>query len=403
MSKVELNSDPELDLEQLDVAKLREIADYLENKVSQLPPSPGLSNGKGGAVLYFYMYAQWVNDDARYVSLCEKVLHSAIQDIYKGNTPGPLYYTELSEFGLLVNYLQQDGFLDHSFNGILDTIDSFCIKGAHLLCSQHNFDRFVGYLTLGQYFLTRPASETANVGLHLIIDTLLQSAIEDGHGGIFWESKLFNDNRIYLSWSHGSASIILFLIQVLEKEVHYRTDEIRACIASACRYIINNKVIRTDSLFPDIIGEEKSNSPLNLCYGDLGINYALLMAGKVLNNQSLFSAGKIGLLHSAARRSPDTCNIHDASVIYGASGLMVFFSSLFTQYNDDAFAMAASYWHSIAQQKSRHSNKTAGYTGYYNQGTPHVNETLYEGVTGFGLAMIAYQSGSTDLIKLIGY
>lgn len=395
----------ELTATDTDVAKLHEIAVYLESSIGNLPPSPGVTNGKSGAALFFYTYALWVNDDPKYIDLSEKVLLSAIQDLYTAKASGPLYYTDIAELGMLISYLQQEGFLDRSFDDVLAYIDTQAIIGAQQLCAQCNFDRFTGYLTIGRYFLTRDQASNADVrrGIQHIIDTLIRSALNTNSGSIYWESKLFNSNDIYLGWSHGVASVILLLLELMEKGIDYKTYQLNYCISAACQYLIENKVYNSDSFFPDIVGEEKSNSPLNLCYGDLGINYAILKAGETIRDRCLYDEGMSGLLQSASRRSLQTCNVHDASVIYGTSGLVTLFNALHDQYSTDAFAEAAAYWYDVMHSQIQQPGKPAGYSGYYNQTNPHVNLTLYEGLPGLGLALIARQAGPGDLIRFIGY
>ncbi|WDF56034.1 lanthionine synthetase LanC family protein [Mucilaginibacter sp. KACC 22063] len=405
MSKVELNSETALLVTGADIDKLHEIASYLEDHITALPLSPGVTNGKCGAALFFYNYATWVNEDPKYINLCESILLGAIKDLYAHKINGALYYNDIAELGMFITHLQNEGFLDHSFDEVLRQIDLKAINGANKLCAEQNFDRFTGFLTLAYYFLQRNSSAYTEVreAIQHIIDTLLSSAQHTGSGSTYWVSKLFNKSNIYLGWSHGVASVILLLTEIVDSNSDYRITEIKDCINAACQYLIDHKNEKSDSCFPDIVGEEKANSPLNLCYGDLGIGYALLKAGKSLNNELLYEQGLNSLRHSALRRSLSTCNIHDASVIYGTSGLITLFSNLYQEYQLEDFAIAADYWYSVMQVQLQQPGKPAGYSGYYNQGNPHVNFTLYEGLSGLGLSLMALQAGTKDLIKFIGY
>ena len=400
MSKIELNPSPKF-LTKLGTTKLDEIASFLKENKFLWPDTPGITQERQRCSVSLY-YAKYCNDQDSYFDMCGEVLQYAFADVLKDKNHGLLHYTEVSELGIIINYLQEEAFLDDSFNEVLDKIDIDCIKGALLLSEQKNFDRFVGFLTIGDYFLYRLTSKNCRKSLFTLIDSLLsfQQSVPES---IYWESQLFNKQLIYLGWSHGTASIILFLIKFNEKHTGYRESEINTCLKRACSYLLNHKHECTDSIFPDVIGENSTNSPLNLCYGDLGISYAILMCGKSLKDNQLFTAGMEGLLHSAQRRSLNTCKIHDASFIYGASGLMVFFKNLYTEHPDQHFLKAAAYWHSIALSLTNQPDKPGGYSSYFNQGGSQTKTNLFEGISGFGLSLIAYTSGQEDLLHLTGY
>lgn len=402
MSKIELNLNPEISREIQGLQKLDEIASFLTENKFLWPSAPGITQGKAGVALFLYYYAKYREDQEAYYGLCGEMLQYAFADVINDKNHGLLHYTEISELGIMINYLQDEAFLDNSFDEILEKIDIECIEGARLFTEQKNFDRFAGFLTIGDYFLGRLTSKNCRKSLFSLIDCLLdnQHSVPEG---IYWESQLFNKQLIYLGWSHGSASVILFLIKFNEKQTGYREKEINICLKKACNYLLSHKHERIDSFFPDIVGEESTNSPLNLCYGDLGINYAILTCGKSLKDSHLYNTGMEGLLQSAQRKSLSTCKIHDASFIYGASGLMVFFKKINTDHPDQHFSDAASYWHSIALSLTNHDNRPGGYSSHFNQGGSQIKTSLFEGISGFGLSLIAYNSGSEDLLYLTGY
>lgn len=388
------------------LARLEQIAARLQ---APLPPfgRPGFSGGQLGPFLFLFAYAALIEGAEEAAAAAQRQLQAAIQD-FLGLAPGLTYYRELAEFGSVLLYLQEQGYLDESVEPLLEQVDRRAVHGLEALAAQQQFDPFVGYLPLAHYFLWRhaaAASAGSTAMLRLAVDTLLRDYQPgaDGTTG-FWFSGLFGQRQIYLSWSHGQAAMMLFLTQLLAADLPYRRPELRQVLAGAARYCLLPHAHTGRNRYPDIVDQPGASNTLNLCYGDLGIGFALLQAARALADADLDRHAHHTLALAAARRDPAACNVHDASLIYGASGNAMLFKALQQDFPEQpGFGEAAAYWYEQAQALCQHPGQVAGFRGHYNQQVPSAHYSLFEGLAGVGLALLEFEVDSLHLLPLLGY
>ena len=380
--------------------KLTAIADFLLANRAELPASPGLSGGRLGAFLFLHTYAT-LTESETYAAGAAEVLLTAVKLLPSYPASSPLYYRELAEAGTVIRYLREQHYLDESFELVLEKIDHLLLPGIALLTRQELFDPFVGYLPAATYLLGRRTAE-AGQAVRQVLDTLLRTYEEAAQGG-FWRSYLFGKNQVYTGWSHGIAAVLLFLTKAVQTGSTYRLTELQAAMRGASRYLLAHQTTNGLNLFPDVVGQPSPSNTINLCYGDLGIGFALLQTSQALREETLHTAALAVLTSAAYRRGAPECRVPDASLIYGASGNSLFFKQLYQTMQRPAFLEAAAYWHQQAHQLSQQPGCVAGYKGHYNQQTTSAHYSLFEGVAGYGLALLEYETDSSVLLSLIGY
>lgn len=403
MKKVALSSPPPAAPAATPLAKLAELVAYLQQP-QPLAANPGFSSGQLGPFLLLYTYATHTGCPAA-AAATQRLLHAAVRQ-FVALVPGPTRYREVAEFGTLLLHLREQDYLDDSFEPLLAQVDRQVATGLAPLLAQQLFDPFVGYLPLAHYLLLRHATApTEAAGLRQVADALLRDyqAQADGQTG-FWYSHLFGKQQVYLSWSHGLAGIILFLTSLLAAGFTYRQAELRAVLGGAARYLALPHPHSGRNQHPDIVGQPGPAHTLNLCYGDLGSGFALLQAAHLLADDALHQRALRTLVLAAARRSPAECNVHDASLIYGASGNALFFKNLQRLLpTQPAFGEAAAYWYEQAGRLSQHAGQVAGYRGHYNQHLASSHYSLFEGLAGFGLVICEFELDSLHPMPLLGY
>lgn len=372
--------------------RLEEIAEFLYEESAHPHTDLGLAHGKLGPFLFLYAYSGWLGGHERYESRAEEVFMDVVRALYRREDKGLLYYREVAELGMLVGYLQTREYLDDSFSEVLGKVDAVALQGLERFSVHGNYDPFTGYLPLGRYSLSRNTPEAREVR-EGVLDNLWKIR-ETGPEGIYFRSRLFDSGRIYLGWSHGLAAIALFLCRwgryeplpargmTLLKGI---TDFIRAQAVEGRLH-----------LYPDILETPKDPSPLNLCYGDLGITYALLESSRVLDDPALEDLARGQILYCSGRRDLAGAGIKDPSLIYGAMGTALFFRHL----REDE---AAGYWYGQAMALSNHPDQPAGYDHYFNKGKKSVMASLFEGVAGFGLGILEHEGADLQLLPLVGY
>ncbi|GAB2698362.1 hypothetical protein GCM10011495_29900 [Hymenobacter frigidus] len=384
-------------------AKLQQIAACLQQPLP-LAKRPGFSGGQLGPFLFLYAYATHTGSEAAAIA-AQGLLHAAVRQ-FTTLAPSLTYYRELVEFGTMLLYLREQEYIDDSFEPLLQQVDLRATHGLQILAQQQQYDPFVGYLPMAWYFLRRGATAPASIpALHLVADTLLRDyqPVDDGAAG-FWYSGLFGKRQVYLGWSHGQAAIMLFLTQLLATDFDHRRAELRHMLAGVAHYLILPHEHTGRNQHPDIVGQPGPSDTLNLCYGDLGIGFALLQAAHSLANNGLRQHALRTLTLAAARRHPAHCNVHDASLIYGASGNALFFKHLQREYPaQPTFGEAATYWYEQAQQLSQHPELVAGYQNHYNQHDASARYSLFEGLAGFGLVLLEFEVDTIHSMPLLGY
>jgi hypothetical protein len=385
--------------------KLAAIAAQLSQPLPLLT-RPGFSSGRLGPFLFLYSYAAHTGSEAA-AGAAQRLLLATVQELFS-LTPSPSYYRELAETGLLLHELREQQYLDESFDSVFRQLEYRLGPGLVALLDQQLFDPFVGYLPVAQYMLRRGEAAPAGPALlRAVVDALLRDYqpcyVGDMASG-FWCSHLFGKRRVYLGWSHGLAAIILFLTQLLAAGFAYRQAEVKEVLAGAAHFLLRPHGHTGLNRYPDIVGQTEPACTLNLCYGDLGIDFALLQAGYALADQAMQAQALAGLRQSALRRQPASCNVFDASLIYGASGNALFFKELQRALPaQEVFGEAARYWHEQAQLLSQHAGQVAGYQGHYNRHVPSARYSLFEGVAGYGLMLLEFEFGSLHLLPLLGY
>jgi lantibiotic modifying enzyme len=401
MKKDASNNAPLASVQAVPGLKLQQIAACLQQPLP-LAERPGFSGGQAGPFLFLYAYATHTGS-APAAAAAQRLLHAAVRQFL---TLGPslTYYRELAEFGTLLLYLREQDYLDDSFEPLLEQLDLRAGHGLQVLAEQKQFDPFVGYLPLAHYFLQRQAAApNGAAALRLAADTLLRDYVAQGDAG-FWYSGLFGKQQVYLGWSHGLAAILLFLTQLLATGFDYRRDELRLVLAGAARFLTRPHLYTGRNQYPDIIGQPNSSDTLNLCYGDLGIGFALLQAAHTLADEELREHALRTLTLAAARQDPALCNVFDASLIYGASGNALFFKYLQQLCpTETVFGEAAGYWYEQAQQLSQHPGQVAGYRGHYNQHNASAHYSLFEGLAGYGLVLLEFELDTISPMPLLGY
>lgn len=382
--------------------KLKAIAAFVK-ALNCESKDPGLINGRLGSFLFLFSYARNISLSEIDRDIAFSILTDCIIQIVN-RQKDLLYYRNIADLGRLLIDLKRNQYVDESVDSILERLDDLSMEGIRHLISRQLFDPIVGYLPLANYLIERlNENEKAKQCVHMVIDALLESAIVKD-GTCHWTSKLFDDDRIYLGWGHGLAAIMLFFSRVLSKGMRYKSNQLLQKLKESTMFLATHE--RCDEahfLYPDIVGSDEKLGAFNLCYGDLGINFALYTAGLTLQDKSLIDQAVKGFYHTSERRLHKGCNVHDGSIIYGAMGICLYYKKLADDLRDQRLKDAAIYWYGHAIKMCAHEGAVAGYKRYYNTHDEALNESLLEGVAGYGLGILEYQIGEIRLLNLIGY
>lgn len=378
----------EMILEEKAALCLEKIAECLtlsDNKLTTF----GYANGLLGKSLFFSYYAAFT-ENLTYNDWASKTLTASINKLtepYEGKS----FYKELSELGIFLEYARANNILNVETNQILSGIDKIMEKMLEKAMDEKDFDPYTGALMYGSYFLGRSKSKPLLIPmLEKITIWLGKISKKDHQGNVFWVSKLFDKNNIYLGISHGLAAIMIYLCRVYEMGI--QREMVKEMLINTSKYILKNELDFSTSgyHFPNIVNEENGRTTLGLCYGDMGVGYSLLRAGILLKNEKITNKA-LSIFHNCATRKEfSEAGIRDAGILYGASGVALMFDKVYEMTRIREFYDVATDWYEKIIDFSNNENLTAGFEGHFNQHFKHTNIAFMEGMVGIGCTLIKY-------------
>jgi lantibiotic modifying enzyme len=377
------------------------IADKLQELKTQIPTF-GLSSGKLSVAL-FYCYLSDYQKDEKYLTIAGDVLDVCFKEmspkLYKGHN----YFLELSELGIFLEFAKKNNWYSADTEPFLESIDKHLYEYMKKKNALKNLDVYAGALLVGNYYLNRiTENDLVEKYISELVFAIDNLKLLDESGGYFWQSPIFNDDRVYTGISHGSAMIINFLCGVHQKGIEMQLCE--CLIREACLFLQNIKgKVAHKALYPNIIGEKLGEIQLSFCYGDLGTSYALLRASEVLEDEELHQEILNDLHNLGKLTDAISLNINDAGITYGAVGVASIFNKIAKLEKNPIFESYANFWYEKIPDFRTHNNQTIGYQAQFNQYNPATNIAFGEGIAGIGIAMMCFLNKKLPPIyELIG-
>lgn len=356
--------------------------------------NPSYEKGLLGFSLYYSYLARYKNEQF-YISKAEECFEKGIKSLnimepIKRHIARSIDF-HFSQIGRFVGFAVKHQLLDISASEYLDRLDEnlFILMKGKL--SIGDVDSGSGALASGYYFLSRANSGiSVTEQLSYLVKGINTVALKDIDGGLYWESKPFY-NRIYLGISHGSSLIISFLSSVYEHNIE--PELCRNVIEKAMNFLIK-QYRKSDhkGLFPNMIGDKVAPMQFSLCYGDIGMGYALLKAEKLLQSEQAKLFADLVLNDCLTRSMEDRLTL-DASIYYGASGLGIAFDKLAAITSDSRFSNRARYWY---EQIPNYKTDIDDYTGFQTRLNREedswnlFNVSFGWGITGIGISAMQF-------------
>ncbi len=361
----------------------------------------GYTKGLLGNAVFLFHYAQFKNLP-EYAQVAETFITESVVRLNETISKSEKFVKDFAELGMFLEYAQLKEWIDFDFSDVSEYIDSYLIAFAKNRLSLGDFDPYTGGLLAGHYFLHR-SDDVMRINITVIINSLEILAVSDEKDGLYWKSKLFDDDRIYLGLSHGLAVIIVFLCKAYENDIE--VEKCKKMIAGAVNYIFSHQqdITQKGCFFPDIIGQPDKGR-LGLCYGDMGVIYALFRAGTILESKAIQLKATELMLQTTTRKTSDTNGIKDAGILYGASGVALIYDKMYRLTNNYIFFESAKEWFdtiSLYRKESPKDDGTLGFEGYFNQHFSNTNYSFMEGIAGIGTTLMKAIDKNMAFDKLI--
>ncbi|WP_044171709.1 lanthionine synthetase C family protein [Flectobacillus major] len=385
------------------INKFKEIYDFLNtNWNNSLEIS--LFSGDLSTILFnlhsFESFNEPVSIDSVINKLEYKLENIVIEDVE------PTYGTGIAGFGILIEYIEQKGWVEIDTNEVLGEIDEYLYEKMMSNMKIGNYDFLHGAVGIGNYFLYR-LKKKGNIKNYIesLILALDFQADKKDKNFLKWnyfqnDSNVLHKKVFNLGLAHGIPSILVFLIKAHKANI--LPQKTLSMIQETVNYIQKTKrteVSITDgSFYPQILSDnyqDYSTTRLAWCYGDLGVCCALWQAAEVLND-TLLKKDIINVLLSASqRRSIEQTKIADAGICHGAAGAAHIFQRFYDWTGELAFKETAEYWYNITLNMATFEDGFAGYKVHIptKSGGDKPLTSFLEGISGIGLVLLYRISG----------
>ncbi len=370
---------------------LNKIHDSAENNADQLE-AIGVRNGILGLSLLNFCFGD-LRKKLVYSSLGEKYLSESIGRLNDGYSYSTVY-RELCELGYLIELLGTYKYIDVNTVELLNDIDEVLKDMIYEEMEKENFDPITGALGYGFYYLKRSKSKKE---AKLIVEDLFlfikRISYKNDHG-LFWKSKLKNDDSIYLGITHGVAGIVIFLTEYVKNKGKY-IDEAMEMILGACNFIRSQELQDHYLLLPTVVGENRKQTMYskNYCYGDYSTLYGLYVGYETLGDEQgmKYCIENFVNVFYQGNRSPYL----DAgfSLLYGRAGIAMLTRKLYQKSRDKRLYQIYKVIIKDITKNYVCESIYLGYKGYWNQELKHTNYSLNEGLIGIALELsVAYKN-----------
>jgi lantibiotic biosynthesis protein len=374
-----------LSVQALTALKIDEIAQSIAFHEDQIKGT-SYSNGKLGLALFYLYYGQY-KADPTYADKAEQLLIDAFQAIINEPSNGRFFHKNLAELGTFIEFTKENQWFDFDDSTILNQVDEAITEHLKLSIDVEDFDTFSGALVGGQYFVNRFQSKPSVIQQISFFLKGLEEKANNVENGAFWYAKFMNPSGdIYLGISHGIAAIIICLTQI--HELNIETNTCKKLIKKATNFLLSQQKNYDEEkhFFSNVVGVASKPSQIRLCYGDLGVGYALLKAANILKDKTLLNTAYNILRVSAEQNIIE--DTQDAGILYGTAGVSLFYDKVFRITKQPFYYTVSDLWYKKTLQLGKIPNNFAGYEPQYNRKKIDTYTSFFEGIAGIGCSFI---------------
>lgn len=378
---------------------VREVAEALRQQPEQLRGD--LSGGAAGlALLYAYAAEADIGVDGAAEAAAGYIDHAMDQ---VANAPmAPALHGGFTGVAWMIEHLRAAYFEDDGDDPCAD-IDDILLDLAKQPATGADYDLISGLTGLTIYALERAAAGRDR-GLLAELVARFDEIGERSDAGLTWftgphllpeHQRVHHPNGYYnLGVAHGMPATVSVLAQAHALGV----DRAGELARESARWLLaQEQAPEVGSAFRWAFAPEDPPSPCRLawCYGDAGVEAAMLAAGDALGDGELRDHA-LRLARSSAARDTARCGVVDAGICHGSAGLVQIYLRLHAGSGDATFADAARTW--VAHTLDTYRKPELPYGGFY----AHVPEQGKDGVfrddpdfgfltgaTGVALALLA--------------
>jgi hypothetical protein len=267
---------------------------------------------------------------------------------------------------------------------------------------QGHYDLFAGLVGYAVYALERLPNPIAADCLSRIVEQLIGLSVSTPDG-ITWQTKpellsvqtraAFPDGFYDLGVAHGVPGVIAVLAAI--RAAGFESAPLRVLYERAVSWVLAQQLgPDAEAALPYWVRQDVAPVPARSawCYGDPGAATALYAAARAVGDHTL-ELHALANARRSARRPIDCCEVVDAAICHGASGLAHLYNRLWQASGEEIFASAARRWLRETLQWQRSGAGIAGFQSWFQErDQPAIwidDSSLLSGACGVGLALLA--------------
>lgn len=362
---------------------------------------PSLYMGDLGRVLY-YAYRFLQTQDEKFSFECKKLLETIIDkssDYALDSTLG----NGITGICWIVKHLVDLGILEKSDIAVVEDVLPYVDVSIGQDYKKGNYDYIYG--CMGKISCLSAYNFICKNGNDDKILSFFNDLKHEDDSGIFWMDT-DNTDQVNLGNAHGMPSIVLFLLNTVDK-MGAKYSEL---IPKSIDWILSQRKKEGVSTFPYNSDDNDHDSRLAWCFGDLGIAYMLFVAAEQYNNDEWYTAA-LEISEKASQRILKNSGIvhiengdfFDTGFCHGTSGVAYLFSKLAAKTQSSKVDSAAKYWSEVnLSNVERHVQyfknlPKQDYDSEQSMDSPYCqNIGLLEGIIGSALVTITSTQENLD-------
>ena len=348
----------------------------------------GVLNGLSSVILFFAEMYRFYRTEEILNDLNDKI---EILLSHINAEMGPTLCSGQSGICWLLRYLDSKGIIDcDDIDDILNDIDKY-VYYLFVHSFINDVDYLHGGLGIAYYYLLANNKHSASVG-KMFLNKLIETKINFDDGSCAWKTQVKDSRKdkyvtvANFSLSHGMAAIIVFLAKYFEL-----TKDIEASHLIRQTFLFFTNNVNPDNYYSVYsnwidfeVPNERCESRLAWCYGDLGIALALRYAGTILNDSVMLNFSDFVTKKTTLRFSES--QIQDVTFCHGSSGACFIYNFLYQRIGDKLYKESAMFWLNDTLNKINTIN-------FENRkiDTDQLNndDTFLTGLPGVGLALLS--------------
>lgn len=362
---------------------------------------PSLMTFDGG-IAHYYAHRYFCTQDLKYLDLCFDKVEKGIE-FSSEHAVDFGFSNGIAGTTWLIKFLIRHKLIDSSSIDTSET-DLLIYKSALNDISAGHYDLLDGMIGKAMVFL-----EDSNLTHYLtdLTTKLVGISINSIKNRITWYDYYTTQNyannsaiatQTNLGMAHGVPSILFFLSLVYEKGI--LKDSIEEILLRASETLLSEekKSDERTSSFPND-SNQKNNSRLAWCYGDLGIVLSLFKVSEVLNNKTLKCEALRILEKASLRRIEDSGieinhgkNIFEKGFCHGVAGISHIFNRLNCKFKSNTVSIANDYWLGKLLEPSKRIEHYFSFEKVKDKGEWYEDRSLLSGSAGVGLVLMSHIS-----------